>query len=92
MNRKLRRTLKRNLKDDMAQNIADKIFQFNQLPQQCATCSSEFDKTDKKMLQSWKVVVRQEAVRLFCPHCVDMVKENIGEINESPKTDKNSVG
>ena len=27
------------------------------------------------MGESWKVVVRQEVVRLFCPECVDKAKE-----------------
>ena len=92
MNRKMKRSLKRNLNDEMSQNLAEKIFQFNQMPQQCGACSKQFDKTDKQMAQSWKVVVRQDIVRLFCPDCIEMVKNNIGETNESSKTYEDSTG
>ena len=91
MNRKMRRELKRNLNDEMSKNLAEKIFQFNQLPQQCTACDKEFDKTDKEMLQSWKVVVRQEVVRLFCPHCVETVTNKIGEFNERPTPHQDGI-
>ena len=34
-------------------------------------CEKDFDKTNRDMLKSWNVVVReqQQAVRLYCPDC-----------------------
>jgi hypothetical protein len=79
MNRKMRRNLKRFTSTEHGENLAEKIFQFNQLPQQCTTCEKEFDKGNKEMVASWKVVVRQETIRIFCPDCIDMVHKSIGE-------------
>lgn len=75
MNRKQRRALNKHITKDVSENLAQKISQFNNLPQQCGACQKEFDKQDKDMVQSWSVVVRQEIVRLFCPDCINAAKE-----------------
>tara|TARA_Y100000310_G_C20086677_1_gene536358 strand:+ start:240 stop:536 length:297 start_codon:yes stop_codon:yes gene_type:complete len=89
MNRKQRRALEKQVGGKTSQNFSDKISQFNKLPEQCSTCEEEFDRTDRDMLKSWNVVVRQEIVRLFCPDCMDKAKQAIkqyGEKDGSPKT------
>ena len=86
MNRKQRRALERKTGGKIAQNFSEKISQFGKLPEQCSTCEKAFDKKDREMLATWNVVVRQEAVRLFCPHCMNKAKQVIeqhGERNES---------
>tara|TARA_Y100000034_G_scaffold123777_1_gene171065 strand:- start:2000 stop:2254 length:255 start_codon:yes stop_codon:yes gene_type:complete len=75
MNREQRRELKKKKTSDEEKKLSDKIFLFKKLPDHCSVCSEPFDKTDKKMAFSWKVVVRQESVRLFCPQCTAKAKE-----------------
>jgi|10_taG_2_1085330.scaffolds.fasta_scaffold84296_2 hypothetical protein len=79
MNRTTRRRLEKTMGKQHADNLADKIFQFNKLPGSCSACEKEFDKADKTMVQSWKVVVRQETVRIFCPDCINKTQEAIDE-------------
>ena len=77
MNRKIRRDLERKMGKETTDNIAEKIFQFNKLPNACSACEKSFDKKDKSMVQSWSVVVKQEIVRLFCPQCIATAQEAI---------------
>ena len=77
MNRKLRRDLEKKMGKETTENIADKIFQFNQMPEQCSACQKKFDKKDKEMVQSWNVLVKQEVVRLFCPEFIEKTQEVI---------------
>ena len=78
MNRKQRRQAKKKLTPS-EQNLSEKIFLFNQIPDACTTCAEPFDKKDKGMAASWKVVIREELqqVRLFCPTCINKAKEAI---------------
>jgi len=81
MNRKQRRKagkVKKNLSPS-ERNLSEKIFLFNQIPDACTTCAESYDKTDKGMAASWRVVVREEKqqVHLFCPACVNKAKEAI---------------
>tara|TARA_R110001583_G_scaffold161641_8_gene313794 strand:+ start:404 stop:667 length:264 start_codon:yes stop_codon:yes gene_type:complete len=75
VNRKQRRALDKHMSKDVSENLAQKISQFGNLPQQCNACMKEFDKKDKDMVQTWSVVVKQEIVRLFCPDCINTAKE-----------------
>ena len=79
MNRKQRRATAKALGKEKTEQLAHKVAQFNQLPQQCMTCDEPFDKTNKDMVQSWSVVVRQETVRLFCPACIKKTQETMNE-------------
>ncbi len=66
--------------------VADKVHQFGKLPQSCNACKEPFDKKNKEMVQSWSVVVKQETVRLFCPHCIERTKEIIDEHQKTEST------
>ena len=79
MNRKIRRDLEKKMGKPAADNLAEKIFQFNRLPESCSACQEEFDKKDREMLQSWKIVIRQESIRLFCPKCIKKTQEILDE-------------
>jgi len=83
MNRKTRRKLENQMGKDASENLAEKIFQFNKLPESCSACDKGFDKRNKDMVQSWNVVVRQEVVRIFCPQCIKKTQE---VLNERKKT------
>ncbi len=77
MNRRARRQMQKEIGKEASENLAEKIFQFNKLPENCSACQKEFDKKNKDMIQSWSVVVKQEVVRLFCPDCINKTKESI---------------
>lgn len=56
-----------------SQKLAEKIFQFDQLPEECLTCQEPFDKDSKEMAMTWNIVIPNEkTVRLYCPKCWDM--------------------
>jgi len=81
MNRKERRKAKKVEKKLTSEerNLSQKIFLFDRLPSQCNTCEEAFDKSNKDMVTSWKVVVREEQnqVRLFCPNCLKKTQKVI---------------
>ena len=79
MNRSTRRHLQKKMGKDASTRVAAQVMQFSKLPTQCSACEKGFDKKDKDMVQSWNVVVRQEAVRLFCPECITKTQEVISE-------------
>jgi hypothetical protein len=83
MNRKQRRELERYANKDDVKNLSEKISIFGNLPQQCCACTNAFDKQNKDMIDSWRVVVRQEVVRLFCPDCIQKTQDIINERTET---------
>jgi ribosomal protein L44E len=87
MNRKQRRAMNKQIGAQPTDELAQKISQFDKLPQQCTACHKEFDKQDKKMLQSWSVVVKQEVVRLFCPHCINKTKEALEHVSTKNRSE-----
>lgn len=60
-------------------NLAGQINMFDRMPNECSACKKPFDKKSKEMAQTWIVVVRseQKLVRLFCPDCINKVKEHL---------------
>jgi len=83
MNRKTRRAMQRQMGKTTANELAEKMFQFDKLPVYCSACQKDFDKSDKSMVLSWNVVVRQEVVRLFCPECTNKTKEILDEYRQT---------
>ena len=83
MNRKQRRTLDKmqRSQNKQEQKVAEKISQFQSLPDECLACTKPFDKADKDMVKTWNVVVRndKETVRLYCPDCWKMATKVAAE-------------
>ena len=80
MNRKQRRAAERKRKKGAPQHLmADQTQLFGKLPTECSACKNSFDKRNRDMVFSWKVVVKEETVRLFCPDCLNKTKEIIDE-------------
>ena len=48
-------------------------------PKECCICQLKFDRTPETVVE-WKIVVREERVRLTCPSCWDTIQEEIGKI------------
>jgi len=70
-------------KKDTEKKMAKQLNMFDRIPDKCDVCSEPFDRKSKEMAQTWTVVVRSEQnlVRLFCPSCIDRVKEVIENEN-----------
>ena len=85
MNRSQKRKLKKQTKEH--QKLAEKMTLFNKLPDECDTCKKLFDKKNKEMVFSWKVVVREERgiVRLYCPDCQNLAEETIEKVNRTAR-------
>ena len=76
MNRKKRRALAKQQKKKGNKDLAEKIMMFDKLPEMCYMCESEFDKSDREMVSSWNVVVREKerSVKIYCPSCWNKAK------------------
>ena len=78
MNRKQRRAADaKRRKGDSQQVMEDRLMMFGHLPESCSACEEPFDKTNRDMVFSWRVVVREEkeSVTLFCPKCISKTQE-----------------
>ena len=84
MNSAQRRAAAKAAKKDGNKELSEKIFLFNQLPDECLTCAEPFDKENKQMVMEWNVVVREKEkiVRLYCPECWDKAKKFIEELED----------
>jgi len=71
VDRKIKRIQANKAKKNFKKDIKKKVSLFGCLPEACTACQSTFDKTDKKQVASWSVVVRQspKKVHLYCPTC-----------------------
>jgi len=86
MNRKDRRALKKQMGKESSEKLSQKIFQFNQLGEECLVCTIPFDKEDREMVESWTVVVREDkegSVRLYCPTCWQKAQHVVEEYMKS---------
>ena len=83
--RKIRRQQARGRKKLAEKEMATKVAMFGELGESCLICEKEFDKTDKEMVSSWYVVVREQEnkVNLYCPPCWEAALQNIKEIQEA---------
>ena len=85
MNKKNKKSLKRAAKkkkekaaEKEAQNKMKKqMGMFSRLPKVCSTCEKEFPKT-RAAHMTWRVVVSDEQVRLFCPACQEKTNQLAG--------------
>ena len=91
LGRKIRRNQAKQRKKEAQRDMAQKTALFGQLGDECLICNKPFDKTDKDMVKSWYVVVReeQEKVNLYCPPCWDSALQKIKDIQEAMAEVKN---
>ena len=84
MNRKQRRMRKKALKkakvDESA--LGKKMGLFDLIPEECMLCHAKFDKSDKNMVSTWQVSVRekQKVVRIYCPECWSKAQNLLTEL------------
>ena len=59
--------------DNAEETLATQAALFSKLPEECTACEAPFDKTDKEMVSTWRVVVREQdkdlPVRVYCVEC-----------------------
>ena len=92
MNRKHRRAMEKKMGKGNSQKLAEKIFQFNQLPDMCLACTKPYDKNNKEMARTWNVVVASEdTVRLYCPDCWSTAKQVIKDFKEKITNDNSKI-
>ena len=84
LDRKLRRN-KRLKERKSAQKKAKQVEnQVNSMPKTCAVCNSNFDNTDKDMLNQWRIAVWDDGrIELTCPNCGPTQEEINNSIGES---------
>tara|TARA_Y100000296_G_C5027508_1_gene183039 strand:- start:97 stop:357 length:261 start_codon:yes stop_codon:yes gene_type:complete len=79
-----KRKVKRQQEKKAEKEIKEALGLFGKIPDKCLTCETEFDKTSKKMVSEWQVVVQKakETVRLYCPTCWDTAVKIVKEYHE----------
>ena len=71
MNRKQRRARERQLKKSGARRVEKVEDALSKMPTKCDECGSHFDKTNKGLLDKWRIAVYDDGpVKLVCPACV----------------------
>jgi hypothetical protein len=79
-----KRRIQRKKKKEAEKEIKDALGLFDKISDKCLTCEAEFDKTNKRMVSEWQVVVHKEkeTVRLYCPTCWDTAVKIVKEYHE----------
>ena len=84
MNRKQRRMRKKALKKSGVDSAAfeKKLGLFDLMPDECMICHCKFDKTNKEMVSTWQVTVREKdkIVRVYCPSCWSKAQNLLNEL------------
>lgn len=80
------RHLKRNMhnknKKAAEKEMADKLNKFDRLGKNCLICNADFDKKNAEMAQSWRVIVVEEDIKLYCPTCWDRANNHLNNLKE----------
>ena len=90
--KKIKRNNQKQIKKNLENEVQEKLGMFDKIGEECLACKKEFDKTDRKMVESWNVVVREgeEKVNLYCPKCWDFAQKIVKEVfNEQSSTESN---
>ena len=72
MGRALKRITRKREKEkekDANKKLSEKIGMFDKLGNACQDCGKKFDKKNKNMVRTWRVIVGGGEVDLFCPGC-----------------------
>ena len=88
--KKIKRDNQKRIKKGLENEVKEKIGMFEKIGEECLACKDKFDKTNREMVESWNVVVRQDEdiVNLYCPQCWDFAQKIIKEMfNEQSSTE-----
>jgi len=89
LNRKLKRQrMKKQMKQTRKalKNVAKRM---NSLGDECANCSTEFDRTNVEETSKWMVYVMGDQPNLICPDCYEMIQEAKSNYEEEGDAEAN---
>ena len=74
--------------------MAEKVALFGKLEDECLVCAEPFDKTNKEMVMSWSVVVREKEgkVNLYCPACWEKAQSVIEQARKMVEASNDGEG
>tara|TARA_R100000008_G_C3467709_1_gene107391 strand:- start:324 stop:590 length:267 start_codon:yes stop_codon:yes gene_type:complete len=81
--RHLRRNVHNKNKKSAEKQMANKLNKFDRLGENCLICNADFDKKNTEMVHSWRVVVVEEDVKLYCPTCWERANSHLNRLEES---------
>ena len=82
---------RRKKEKEAKKELQKKVGLFNKLEDHCLVCQKDFDKQNRDMVMTCSVVVKEDAVRLYCPECWDRAKKLIEEIKDGYPSSKTNV-
>ena len=91
--KKIKRDNQKRIKKNLENEVQEKLNMFDKLGEECLACKKEFDKTNREMVETWNVVVRESEgiVNLYCPTCWDFAQKIIKEIANEQSSAKSNV-
>ena len=77
----MKRKIKRKREQELKKELSDKVSNILNVPDHCAMCEKEFDKTDREMVTTWRVIVKKQPgkTRLYCPPCWELGQQMAAE-------------
>ena len=69
-------------KKDAQESLNQQVAMFGLLPDNCSICNADFDKSNREMAMTWRVVTNEEEKRvtLICPDCHQKIDEGIQKV------------
>lgn len=73
--------------------MEQKLNMFDKIDDECLNCQITFDKKDRSMVESWRVVVREKEgkVNLYCPDCWKLAQKIVAEVLGGQEDTKSNV-
>ena len=91
MSRKIKRQKEKQAKKKLAKEIKQKMNMFDKISDECLACETSFDKTNKDMVRSWFVVVREDRVNLYCPTCWGLAQKVVKDYQDGQENPEGDV-
>jgi hypothetical protein len=91
--KKIKRDNQKRIKKNLENEVQEKLNMFDKLGEECLACKKEFDKTNREMIETWNVVVREDegVVNLYCPTCWGFAQKVIKEMFDEQSSTKSDV-
>jgi hypothetical protein len=87
LERKIKRGQAKKRKKELERDLNEKLSLYERMAQQCFVCYAPFDKNNKKLMQEWYVVVRDNdaPVNIYCPACWNAGIKKLKEIEHESR-------
>ena len=89
--RKIKRNQEKRAKKKLKKDVQEKMNMFDKLQEECLSCQTPFDKTNRDMVSSWFVTVREDKVNLYCPTCWAHAQKIVKEYLDGQANTKSDV-